>query len=187
MLVLSLVAGRAGAGIFRGVAYTPSAIKTMLRAVHYPRAHLRRLSCVGLGRSSNGRYGSFRCVARWRHYGRKVFYAAGAGYGGWLCVGTSIAGCKVLEQGYAPKSGPDATPYRVAKVAAQGYLQNHFHRIGAPPTIPPCRQPATNVVICDYQLSGPPAQPLAIRITLTPVVGGWVLAGALPGGGRPPF
>jgi hypothetical protein len=187
-LVLPLLAGRADAGVFRGIAYPPSAMKTMLRNVHYPRAHLRRLSCTGLGASSNGRYGSFRCVARWRPHGRKVFYAAGAGVGGWLCAGTSVAGCKVLELGYAARARPDATPYGVAKVAAQGYLQNHFHRLDAPsPTIRPCRQTATNVWTCDYQLTGPPAKPVAISITLTPMTGGWLLAGALLGGGRPPF
>lgn len=185
-LMLPLLAGMADAGVFQGVAYTPSAMKTMLRAVHYPRAHLRKLSCTGLGPSSNGRYGSFRCVARWRPRGRKVFYAAGAGYGGWLCVGTSVAGCKVLANGYAPK-GPQSAPFAVAKLAAQGYLQNHFHRLSAPPArIRPCGQTAANVWTCLYQLSGPPAGPVAITVTLTPAAAGWVLTGAASGE-HPPF
>jgi hypothetical protein len=187
-LMLPLLAGSAGAGVFQGVVYTPAAMNTMLKAVHYPQAHLRKLNCTGLGPSSNGRYGSFRCVARWRPHGRKVFYAAGAGVGGWLCAGTSVADCKVLELGYAAKTGPAETPYDVAKLAAQGYLQNHFHHIDAPsPRIRPCGQTSTNTWACDYQLSGPSAPTVVILITLTPVAGGWILAGALPGGGRPPF
>ncbi len=186
-VALALFAGRAGAGVFHGVAYTPRAMTTMLKAVRYPRATLRKLSCTGLGSNSNGRYISFRCVARWQPHGRKVFYTAGAGDGGWLCVGTSVAGCKVLEQGYAPKSGAQSTPYDVARRAAEGYLQNHFHRLGAAPAkIRPCSQTATNTWVCDYQLSGPPAPPVGIRITLTPVAGGWVLTGAASGG-PPPF
>lgn len=187
VFLLPFLGGSAEAGVFQGVSYTPSAMKAMLKAVHYPRARERKLSCTGLGPSSNGRYGSFRCVAHWRPHGRKVFYAAGAGVGGWLCAGTSVAGCKVLELGYAAKTGPAATPYDVAKLAAQGYLQNHFHRIDAPsPMIRPCRQTAANAWACDYQLSGPPAPSVAIRITLTPVAGGWVLTGAASGG-PPPF
>jgi hypothetical protein len=182
-LVLPLLASSAVAGVFQDVAYTPSAMKTMLKAVHYPRAHLRKLSCTGLGTSSTGRYGSFRCVARWGQHGRKVFYAAGSGYGGWLCVGASVAGCKVLKHGYAAKSGAQSTAYDVARLAAQGYLQNHFHRLAAPPAIPPCSQTATNVWTCKYQS---PAAPAAIVITLTPVAGGWVLAGTASGG-PPPF
>jgi hypothetical protein len=93
----------------------------------------------------------------------------------------------VLKHGYAPKSGAQSTPYDVAKLAAQGYLQNHFHRSSAPPAkIRLCSQTATNVWACDYQLSGPPAPPVAIVITLTPVAGGWVLAGTASGG-HPPF
>jgi hypothetical protein len=189
MVALALFAGRADAGVFHSVAYTPSAMKTMLKAVRYPRAPLRRLSCTGLGSSPNDQYMSFRCAARWRPHGRKIVYAAGAGDGGWLCVGTSLAGCKVLKQGYAPQHGAQAsTPFAVAKLAAQGYLQNHFHRLSAPSArLRPCAQTAANVWTCDYQLSGPPAPPVAISITLTPVTGGWVLAGALPGGGRPPY
>lgn len=180
---LPFLGGSADAGVFQGVAYSPSAMKTMLKAVHYPRTHLRRLSCTGFGSSSNGRYGSFRCVARWRPHGRKVFYAAGSGYGGWLCVGASVAGCKVLKHGYAGMSGAQSTPYDVARLAAQGYLQNHFHRLAAPPAIPPCSQTATNVWTCKYQS---PTAPAAIIITLTPVGGGWLIAGAASGG-PPPY
>ena len=187
IIALASFAGRADAGVFHGVAYTPSAMKTMLKAVRYPRAPLRNLSCTGLGSGSNGRYMSFRCVARWRPHGRKVFYAAGAGVGGWVCVGKSVAGCKVLEQGFAPKIGAQSTPYDAAKLAAQGYLQNHFHRLDAASArIRPCNQTATNVWVCDYQISGPPEPPVAIRITVTPVAGGWVLTG-VSGGAPPPY
>jgi hypothetical protein len=186
-LVLALVPGRADADVFRNVAYSPVAMTTMLRALNYPRAHERELSCTGLGRASNGRYASFRCLARWGHHGHTVFEAAGAGSGGWLCIGSSVSLCRVLNHGYAPKR-PSATPLPVAKAAAQGYLQNHFHRIAAPPAkIHPCVEARTNAWTCDYQLSGPLAPPVAISITLTPVVGGWVVAGSLPGGKRPPY
>ena len=186
-LILALSAGSADAGVFWSVSYTPSAITTMLKAVRYPRAHLRRLSCSGLAENVDGRYGSFRCVARWRQDGHTVFYAAGAGDGGWLCVGSSVAGCKVLNRGYAPKPGPNVTPSDIAEVAAHGYLQNHFHRVNAPMTIPPCRETATSVWTCGYQLSGPPALPVEISITLIAGLGGWVVTGALADGASPPY
>jgi hypothetical protein len=187
MVALAAFAGRADAGVFHGVAYTPSAMKAMLEAVRYPRARLRELSCAGLGSNSSGRYASFRCVARLRPAGRRLFYAAGAGDGGWLCVGPSVAGCKVLGLGYAARSA-QSTPSEVARLAAQGYLQNHFHRLAAAPAkIRPCSQTATNAWVCEYQLGGPPAPPVGIRVTLAPVAGGWVLAGALAAGGHPPY
>ena len=98
--MLPLLAGTADAGVgVQLVSYSKTWMKTALRAVGYPRPHIQKLTCTGLGAPVYGRYWSFRCVARWRHDpGRKVLYAAGSGYGGWICAGSSVAGCHVLRR-----------------------------------------------------------------------------------------
>jgi hypothetical protein len=164
-LSLSLVVSAASAGVgVMPVAYSKIYMRTALQALGYPRAHLSQLTCAGLGHAinqgpahglENGRaYRSFRCVAQWQHHGRKVFYAAGSGYGGWLCVGSSVAGCSVLRRGYASGADP-----------ATGYVQNHFG-LRKPKAGSGCpARPSGYVAAECFQIKAPPARPTLIGIT----------------------
>lgn len=124
---LLVVASPATAGVgVVGVAYSKVYMKTALKAVGYPVPYWPKLNCTGLGPPINQgpaqglqfgiTYNSFRCTARWQYHGRRTFFAAGSGEGGWLCVGSSIAGCHVLQRGFSLNTGQALT----------GYVQNRY-------------------------------------------------------------
>jgi hypothetical protein len=186
-LLLVLIASQASAATgVKSVAYSKIYMTTALKALGYPRPRLRELTCTGLGNGINqGKpaglqygvaYASFHCVARLRHHGRMVFYAAGSGYGGWLCVGPSVPRCQVLRRGYASGADP-----------ALGYVQNHFgllqpkdgHGCPAPPN-------GYTYTKC-FQIKHRPAPPTLIGITAKRThVGGFdgdIITGAVLSGG----
>jgi hypothetical protein len=181
LLLVVLTALSAGAvdgavGV-RPVSYAPAMMKKALKAIGYPRTHLRKLTCRGVGAPVNGRYWSFRCAARWSHRGRRAFYAAGSGYGGWLCVGSSSSGCKVLRRGYLTEG---------VGQAAVGFMQNHFGFVDPERWTGTCSPPAgtaSNVEVFCFA-NGAATAPLEVGISLSGARGGGsTMVGSVLSGG----
>ncbi len=128
-LTLAIVVALYTAGAMRGATTesgTTVTTKVMvegLKAIHYPVAHPKRLSCRGLGVALNGRHTSFRCVATLKTRRHRRFYTRAVAKGGWLCAGKSLSGCVMLGRGFVPASAADNQGWQ--EIAVVGWLQAH--------------------------------------------------------------
>lgn len=73
-----------------------------LKAIHYPVASPKNLTCRGLGITVQGRHTSFRCVATLAAHKERRFYTRAVAKGGWLCAGKTLSRCAMLRTGFFP-------------------------------------------------------------------------------------
>ena len=127
-LVVAIAVALCAVGATRGAAVKSRptvSTKVMvegLKAIQYPVARPKRLTCRGLGTAVKGRYTSFRCVAVVKHR-RRRFYTRAVAKGGWLCAGKASSGCAVLKRGFFPTSAADNQGWQ--EIAVAGWLQAH--------------------------------------------------------------
>jgi hypothetical protein len=146
---------------------------TALRALAYPTAHPRKLTC----RKSGPR--GFRCAAINRR--RQVFYTRGRGLGGWICAGKRPTSCSVLKHGFASTSMVagwlDGSLATYAKLAAKGYVQNKYDLADPQSPSRTCDpwERAANSFVCEFDYN---QEVFPIIITFKPAKGGWIIAGS---------
>jgi hypothetical protein len=134
-LGVSIVVAVYGPAVTRGATKsgptsTTNVMVAGLKAIQYPVAHPRKLTCRGLGAAVKGRHRSFRCVATLNAHRERRFYARTAAKGGWLCAGKTLSGCVILKRGFFPASAADNQGWQ--ETAVIGWLQaHHFHVNGA--------------------------------------------------------
>jgi hypothetical protein len=102
-------------------------MKSAVRALGYPKQHMKKLACTGSGVTDSGLFSSFRCTATYTRHRHSRFFIQGQGEGGWLCAGKTLAGCELLRRGFVT-SGTVATQGLNASVdlAARGYMSNRY-------------------------------------------------------------
>lgn len=102
VVALYIVGSVKGATMTQGLTVTPKVMASGLKAIRYPVAHPKRVTCRGIGGAVSGRYSTFRCAAVWRRHRVKRFYTRELAVGGWLCAGKTLAGCTMLKHGFYP-------------------------------------------------------------------------------------
>lgn len=101
-----------------------------LKAIHYPVAHPKRLTCHGLGAASDGRHTSFRCVATLKARRQRRFSTRAVAKGGWLCAGKRLSRCTLLARGFVTTGAADTQGWQETSVL--GWLEAHkVNRTGA--------------------------------------------------------
>jgi len=112
-----------GATMKSGATVTTKVMVEGLKAIHYPVAHPKTLTCRGLGATRNGRHTSFRCVANLKTRRQRRFYTRAVAKGGWLCGGKTLSSCVMLQRGFVPASAADNQGWQ--EIAVVGWLQAH--------------------------------------------------------------
>ena len=132
-LGVALVVALCAIGAVRAATTKPSPTVTTkvmvdgLKAIRYPAANPKKLSCRGLGVAVEDRHTSFRCVATLKGDRERRFYTRAVAKGGWLCAGNSPSACRLLKRGFFPTSRADNQGWQ--QTAVLGWLQ--AHHIGA--------------------------------------------------------
>lgn len=145
--------------------WTRANMTAAVKAVGYPKAHAKKLTCRGIGLAdSSGRYNAFRCTAAYRHHRIRRFYAAGRGEGGWLCAAATLSGCKLLRHGYITTATMNLGG--AIDIAARGYMTNHYG----------------SYQVAGFCRGGPPVWTCpftntTVTITTKAAKGGWVTTG----------
>ena len=132
-----------------------------LKAIHYPVAHPKKLTCRGLGAPVKGGHTAFRCVATLKKHRERRFYTRSIAKGGWLCAGKGPSDCVMLRRGSFPASAADNQGWQ--EIAVVGWLQAHHIDAGgasitcigtrSPMTCTLRKKPAVHVVLT-YQRAG---------------------------------
>jgi hypothetical protein len=123
VVAVSAVGGVHGATPKSRPVVTTKVMVEGLKAIGYPVAHPRRLTCRGLGAATHGRHTSFRCVATLKSHRRRPFYTRAIAKGGWLCAGKRLSHCVLLGRGFVPASAADNQGWQ--ETAVLGWLQAH--------------------------------------------------------------
>jgi hypothetical protein len=123
VVALCTVGAVLGATTTSGAPVTAKVMVEGLKAIRYPVAAPKRLTCRGLGIALNGRHTSFRCVATLRTHRQRRFYTRAAAQGGWLCAGKRLSRCLLLGRGFVPAGAADDQGWQ--ELAVVGWLQAH--------------------------------------------------------------
>ena len=152
----------------------PKDIETAIRALSYPKAHPRTLSCKGQGHNTYGRYDSWLCHATYAHKERRTFVMGGEGAGGWLCGGKTLKTCKLLGHGFVTNA--QVLDFRglekIAEIASPSYVAIH----GGPDDGPNfCTQSGTTAWSCHFNT---PTGTITVTISFKKAKGGWITTGS---------
>ena len=151
--------------------WTPKDAAAAVKALHLNRPHAKTTTCKGLGAPLNGMYAKFRCRTLYPHHRRRTLYLQGRAEGGWLCAGTTMTGCKLLNRGFV--STGQAARYNgldeYVTLSATGYAENHGD--ANPTKTASCTSAGTNTWTCGFA-SG------TVTITYKTVKGGWLVTGS---------
>jgi hypothetical protein len=167
-LGLAIVLALSTAGAVRADATAKSPAVTTkvmvagLKAIQYPVAHPKKLTCRGRGAAVKGRHTSFRCVATMKAHRQRRFYTRSVAEGGWMCAGKRLSRCAMLSHGFVPASAADNQGWQAISVL--GWLQAHHVKSGvasvsctgirSPMTCTLTKKPAVTVVLAYQKVRG---------------------------------
>lgn len=168
-LILAATASAAGPP----VAWTKKDMTAAVRAIGYPKPHMRKLACKGVGPAdSAGGHTTFRCTATYRHHRRSRFYVGGRGEGGWLCAAKRLAGCKLLRHGFVT-SAQIVTLQSLgaaADLAARGYLTNRDETYQV---VHFCEQTSSSAFACPFTVND---SSVTVTVSFKRAKGGYVIS-----------